>query len=195
MLCIGELHLILEVVLQHDLVEYCLSITLTIKVCNFSIVRGCNTSRVFFQAFPNCTQYLTLGWLDTWFCCLSTFKSNALFFTDYKVSQILCKEKPNLSFLQPHVKASLLLDSIAAALHLLNPKIKIWIPMALFTSYRSSGEKLRKYHANSSCVIACTSGYLCDHVRNSHNHSFLQSGDVQGGNWCCSLLGLKGLND
>ena len=75
------------------------------------------------------------------------------FITDYKVSQILCKEKPNLSFLQPHVKASLLLDSIAAALHLLNPKIKIWIPMALFISYRSSGEKLRKYQANSSCVI------------------------------------------
>ena len=37
--------------LQHDLVEYCLSITLTIKVCNFSIVRGCNTSRVFFKHF------------------------------------------------------------------------------------------------------------------------------------------------
>ena len=71
--------------------------------------------------------------------------------------------------------------------------------MALFTSYRSSGEKLRKYHANSSCVIACAqiklwltpesefsyrlhAGYLCDHVRNSHDHSFLQSGDVQGGN-------------
>lgn len=113
--------------LQHDLVEYCLSITLTIKVCNFSIVRGCNTSRVFFKHFLIVLNisYLTLGWLDTWFCCLSTLKSNALFFTDYKVSQILCKEKPNLSFLQPHVKASLLLDSIAAALHLLNPKIKI----------------------------------------------------------------------
>lgn len=51
MLCIDELHLILEVVLHSVLVEYCLSITPTIKVCNFSIVRGFNTSRVFFKHF------------------------------------------------------------------------------------------------------------------------------------------------
>ena len=37
----------------------------------------------------------------------------------------------------------------------LNPKIKIWIltRCPLFISYRSSGEKIIKYQANSFCAI------------------------------------------
>ena len=34
---------------------------------------------------------------------------------------------------------------------------------------------------------------MCDHVRNSHNHSVLQALILQGEIWCWSLLGLEGL--
>ena len=41
--------------------------------------------------------------------------------------------------------------------------------LPLFISYRSRGEKLIKYQANF---------ILCDHVRNTHDHSDLQSIDI-----------------
>ena len=68
----------------------------------------------------------------------------------------------------------------------LNPKIKIWILnlLSLFISYRSSGEKLIKYQANSSCVIM--SVILITTL-------FYKALILQGEIWCWSLLGLKGL--
>ena len=64
----------------------------------------------------------------------------------------------------------------------LNPKIKIWILiilLPLFISYRSSGEKLIKYQANSSCVIM--SVILMTTL-------FYKALILQGEIWCWSLL-------
>ena len=49
----------------------------------------------------------------------------------------------------------LLIIILVPVFFFLNSKIKIWKSrlLPLFISYRSSGEKLRKYQANSSCVI------------------------------------------
>ena len=68
----------------------------------------------------------------------------------------------------------------------LNPKIKIWILICcpVFLSYRSSGEKLIKYQANSSCVIM--SVILMTTL-------FYKALILPGEIWCWSLLGLKGL--
>ena len=51
--------------------------------------------------------------------------------------------------------------------------------LLLFISYKSSGEKLIKYQADSSCVIMST--------------LFYKALTVQREIWCWSLLGLKGL--
>ena len=69
----------------------------------------------------------------------------------------------------------------------LNPKIQNWILICCLYSfhYRSSGEKLRKYQANSSCVIM--SIILMTTL-------FYKALILQGEIWCWSLLGLKGLN-
>ena len=70
----------------------------------------------------------------------------------------------------------------------LNPKIIInWNShlLPLFISYRSSGEKLIKYQANSSCVIM--SVILMTTL-------FYKALILQGEIWWWSLLGLKGLN-
>ena len=56
--------------------------------------------------------------------------------------------------------------------------------LPLFISYRSSGEKLIKYQANSSCVIM--SVILMTTL-------FYKALILQGEIWCWSLLGLKGL--
>ena len=68
----------------------------------------------------------------------------------------------------------------------LNPKIKIWIflLLPLFISYRSNGEKLIKYQANSSCMIM--SVILMTPL-------LYKALIFQGEIWCWSLLGLKGL--
>ena len=70
----------------------------------------------------------------------------------------------------------------------LNPKIKIWILICcpLFISYRSSGEKLIKYQANSYCVIM--SVIL---MTTLFYKAFILHGEI----WCWSLLRLKGLSD
>ena len=57
--------------------------------------------------------------------------------------------------------------------------------LPLFISYRSSGVKLIKYQANSSCVIIFV--ILV-------NTLFYKTLILQGEIWCWSLLGLKGLN-
>jgi len=61
-----------------------------------------------------------------------------------------------------------------------NPKIKIWILICcpLFVSYRSKGEKLIKYQANSSCVIM--SVILMTTL-------FYKALILQGEIWCWSL--------
>ena len=56
--------------------------------------------------------------------------------------------------------------------------------LALFISYRSSGEKLIKYQANSSCVIMSVI------LMTTLSYKTLI---LQGEIWCWSLLGLKGL--
>ena len=56
--------------------------------------------------------------------------------------------------------------------------------LPLFISYRSSGEKLIKISNKFSS---------CDHVHNSHDHSFYKELLLKGEIWCWSLLGLKGL--
>ena len=56
--------------------------------------------------------------------------------------------------------------------------------VALFISYKSCGEKLTKYQANSSCVIM--SVILMTTL-------FYKTLILQGEFWCWSLLGLKGL--
>ena len=56
--------------------------------------------------------------------------------------------------------------------------------MPLFISCRSSGKKLIKYQANSSCVIM--SVILMTTL-------FYKASILQGEIWCWSLLGLKGL--
>ena len=68
----------------------------------------------------------------------------------------------------------------------LNPKIKIWIflLLPLFISYRSNGEKLIKYQANSFCMIM--SVILITPL-------LYKALIFQGEIWCWSLLGLKGL--
>ena len=68
----------------------------------------------------------------------------------------------------------------------LNPTIKIWILICcpIFISYRSSGKKLIKYQANSSCVIM--SVILMTTL-------FYKALILQGEIWRWSLLGLKGL--
>ena len=58
--------------------------------------------------------------------------------------------------------------------------------LPLFISYRSSGEKLIKYQANSSCVIMFV--ILMTTL-------FYKALILQGENWCWSLLGLKGLRE
>ena len=57
--------------------------------------------------------------------------------------------------------------------------------LPLFISYRSSGEKLIRYQANSSCVIM--SVILMTTL-------FYKTLILQGEIWCWSLLGLKGLS-
>ena len=57
--------------------------------------------------------------------------------------------------------------------------------LSLFISYRSSGEKLIKYQANSSCVIM--SVILMTTL-------LYKALILQGEIWCSSLLGLKGLS-
>ena len=66
----------------------------------------------------------------------------------------------------------------------LNPTIKIWILICcpIFISYRSSGKKLIKYQANSSCVIK--SIILMTTL-------FYKGLISQGEIWRWSLLGLK----
>ena len=56
--------------------------------------------------------------------------------------------------------------------------------LPLLISYRSSGEKLIKYHSNSSCVMM--SVILMTTL-------FYKALILQGEIWCWSLLGLKGL--
>ena len=56
--------------------------------------------------------------------------------------------------------------------------------MPLFISYRSSGEKLIKYQANSYCVIMFV---------NLITTLFYKAFTLRGEIWCWSLLGLKGL--
>ena len=56
--------------------------------------------------------------------------------------------------------------------------------LALFISYRSSGEKLMKYQGNSSCLIV--SVILMTTV-------FYKAVILQQESWCWSFLGLKGL--
>ena len=58
--------------------------------------------------------------------------------------------------------------------------------LPLFISYRSSGEKLIKYQANSSCVIM--SLILMTPL-------FYKALISRGETWCWSLLGLKGLTN
>ena len=58
--------------------------------------------------------------------------------------------------------------------------------LPLFISFRSSGEKLIKYQANSSCVIM--SVILTTTL---FQKALLWQGEI----WCWSLLALKGLND
>ena len=58
--------------------------------------------------------------------------------------------------------------------------------LPLFISYRSSGEKLIKYQANTSCVIM--SIILMTTL-------FYKALILQGEIWCWSLLGLKGLKE
>ena len=55
--------------------------------------------------------------------------------------------------------------------------------LSLLISYRSSGEKLIKYQANSSCVIMFV--ILITTL-------FYKALKLQGEIWCWSLLGLKG---
>ena len=68
----------------------------------------------------------------------------------------------------------------------LNPKIQNWILICCLYSfhYRSSGEKLRKYQANSSCVLM--SIILMTTL-------FYKALILQGEIWCWSLLGINGL--
>ena len=68
----------------------------------------------------------------------------------------------------------------------LNLKIKIWIflLLPLFISYRSNGEKLIKYQANSSCMIM--SVILMTTLLYK---ALIFQGEIR----CWSLLGLKGL--
>ena len=54
----------------------------------------------------------------------------------------------------------------------------------LFTSYRSSGEKLIKYQANSSCLIMSVILMIT---------LFYKALILQGEIWCWSIWGLKGL--
>ena len=56
--------------------------------------------------------------------------------------------------------------------------------LPLFISYRSGGEKLIKYQANSSCVIVSVIFMTT---------LFYKALILQGEIWCWSLLGLKGL--
>ena len=73
-------------------------------------------------------------------------------------------------------------------IYLLNPshpEIKIWI--LICCRYLFPTEVGREFDKISSKFI------LSDHVRDSHDHSVLQSIDIQGEIWCWSLLGLKGL--
>ena len=59
-------------------------------------------------------------------------------------------------------------NAVKMVVNSLNPKIKFEFSfVASFISYRSSGEKLITYQA-----------IVCDHVRNSHDHSVLQSIDI-----------------
>ena len=57
--------------------------------------------------------------------------------------------------------------------------------LSLFISYRSSGEKLIKYQANSSCVIMSVILMIT---------LFYKALILQGEIWCWSILGRKGLN-
>ena len=72
-------------------------------------------------------------------------------------------------------------------INFLNPKIKIWILICCPYSFpkRSSGWKLIKYQANSSCVII--SVILMTTL-------FYKALILQGEIWCWLLLGLKGLS-
>ena len=76
-----------------------------------------------------------------------------------------------------------MLKAVKMAVNPLNPKIISHL-LPLFISYRSSGEKLIKYQANSSCVIM--SVILMTTL-------FYKVLILQGEIWCWSLLGLKGL--
>ena len=68
--------------------------------------------------------------------------------------------------------------------NLLNPLIKIWILICFL--YSCPTEVVGEVDKISSKFI------LCDHVRNSHDHSVSKVLILQGEIWCRSLLGLKG---
>ena len=91
-----------------------------------------------------------------------------------------------ISFCYPDV--SVKMAKLRSRVNPLNPKIKIWILnlLSLFISYRSSGETLIKYQANSSCVIM--SVILMTTL-------FYKALILQGEICCRPPLGLKGLRE